>query len=65
MTKTIECGACGGTGIVSVMESVYPGEPHQAPTGTQECIECNGTGEIEEEIDEDDLILLDDEENDD
>ena len=32
------CPLCGGTGEVTVMEQVYPGEPHVAPIGTQKCI---------------------------
>lgn len=31
------CAECGGTGEVSVMEAVYPGEPHMADIGTQKC----------------------------
>lgn len=32
------CEYCGGTGEITTMESVYAGEPHQAPIGTQTCI---------------------------
>jgi len=36
------CETCGGTGEVSCMEAVYPGEPHMAPIGTQPCPDCCG-----------------------
>lgn len=43
------CEFCGGTGEVTTMEQVYPGEPHYAPIGTQRCIcqieEHDGDGE--------------------
>ena len=32
------CAECLGTGEVTTMEYVYPGEPHQAPIGTRTCI---------------------------
>jgi hypothetical protein len=32
---------CGGTGEVTTMETVYPGEPHQAPIGTAPCPDCS------------------------
>lgn len=32
------CEYCGGTGEVSTMEQVYPGEPHMADVGTEKCI---------------------------
>jgi len=32
------CEYCAGTGEITAMETVYAGEPHQAPTGTQKCI---------------------------
>lgn len=32
------CDICEDTGETTVMETVYAGEPHQAPTGTQTCI---------------------------
>jgi hypothetical protein len=32
------CELCDGTGETDAMESVYPGEAHQALTGTQKCI---------------------------
>lgn len=31
------CLDCEGTGEVSRMEAVYPGEPHMADIGTQKC----------------------------
>lgn len=31
------CEDCNGTGEVSVMEAVYPGEPHMADVGTRKC----------------------------
>ena len=34
------CPTCGGTGEVSAMEQVYPGEPHMADIGTQPCPDC-------------------------
>jgi tartrate dehydratase alpha subunit/fumarate hydratase class I-like protein len=33
-----ECDICEDTGETTVMERVYPNEPHEAPTGTQTCI---------------------------
>lgn len=36
--ETVVCEYCVGTGEITVMETVYAGEPHQAPTGTQKCI---------------------------
>lgn len=36
--KTFDCEFCEDTGETDVMESVYPGEAHQAATGTQKCI---------------------------
>lgn len=38
------CQRCGGTGEVSKMEQVYPGEPHMADIGTETCPDCNGKG---------------------
>lgn len=32
------CEVCLGTGEVSTMEAVYPGEPHMADIGTRACI---------------------------
>lgn len=32
------CEMCGGTGEITTMEYVYPGEPHMAPIGTQTCL---------------------------
>lgn len=32
------CVHCLGTGEVTTMERVYPGEPHMAPIGTEPCI---------------------------
>ena len=34
------CGMCGGSGEVSTMEAVYPGEAHMADVGTAPCPEC-------------------------
>ena len=31
------CADCLGTGEVTTMETVYAGEPHQAPIGTRRC----------------------------
>jgi hypothetical protein len=36
--KDDACPECNGTGEVSQMEYVYPGEPHMADTGTRPCI---------------------------
>lgn len=33
-----DCEFCEDTGENTIMETVYAGEPHQAPTGTQKCI---------------------------
>ena len=32
------CALCLGTGEVTTMETVYQGEPHVAPTGTEKCL---------------------------
>lgn len=32
------CAECLGTGEVTTMEYVYPGEPHMAPIGTKPCL---------------------------
>jgi len=32
------CEFCLGEGETTTMETVYAGEPHQAPIGTQKCI---------------------------
>lgn len=32
------CEYCHGTGEVSTMEAVYPGEPHMANIGIRKCI---------------------------
>lgn len=32
------CALCLGTGEVSTMEPVYPGEPHMADIGTRTCL---------------------------
>ena len=45
------CEFCEGTGEVSQMESVYPGEPHMADIGTRKCI-CK-IEEDDEDYDED------------
>lgn len=39
--KEEKCEECGGYGYVSVMERVYPNEPHMAPTGEERCPKCN------------------------
>lgn len=38
-----ECETCGGTGEVGTMEQVYPGEPHMANVGTENCPDCNSS----------------------
>lgn len=45
------CSFCMGTGEVGRMEQVYPGEPHQALTGTQACT-CRLSSEEEENDDQ-------------
>lgn len=35
------CETCDGTGEVTTMEYVYPGEPHMAPIGTAPCPDCS------------------------
>jgi len=47
------CETCGGTGEVSAMEAVYPGEPHMADVGTQPCPDCCG-GDTEDDYNPDD-----------
>lgn len=50
LQKAIEeekCEECGGTGEVSVMERVYPNEPHMAPIGSEVCEVCGGTGYVD------------------
>jgi len=42
------CEHCDGTGEVTVMETVWAGEPHQAPTGTRKCICVLGDGDYED-----------------
>lgn len=32
------CEHCGGTGVVTVHETVWAGEPHTAPVGEKRCI---------------------------
>lgn len=34
------CDECGGDGTISVMEQVYPGEPHMADVGSRPCPSC-------------------------
>lgn len=46
-TKEVECEECGGTGEVTVMEIVYPNEPHMAPIGSEVCEVCGGTGYVD------------------
>lgn len=35
------CETCGGLGVISCMEQVYPGEPHYAPIGESACPDCS------------------------
>lgn len=44
IVKYKRCEECGGVGEVNIMESVYPGEPHMAPIGSEKCFNCNGSG---------------------
>lgn len=39
-----ECETCGGTGVVTTMERVYPNEPHMAPIGEEPCPDCSDKG---------------------
>lgn len=45
---TCPLGICDGSGEVSCMDTVWPGEPHMADVGTRKC-ECR----LEEEEDDD------------
>lgn len=47
------CGSCGGSGEVTTMEYVYPGEPHMAPVGIAPC-RCRWDDDDEPEDDWDD-----------
>ncbi len=46
------CSDCGGTGEVSVMEPVYPGEPHMADIGRAPCPTCKPPRDDEPEPEE-------------
>lgn len=46
------CSTCGGSGEVSTMEAVYPGEPHMAPVGTSPCPDCRPGPDNDENQDE-------------
>jgi DnaJ-class molecular chaperone len=46
------CETCGGEGVISKMEAVYPGEPHMADIGEQPCPDCSG-GDTEDDYDPD------------
>lgn len=46
------CATCGGTGEVSRMEAVYPGEPHMADVGIGPCPDCRPGREEEYNGDE-------------
>jgi len=51
LKKAKLCEECNGVGEVSVMETVWAGEPHMAPVGSEKCANCLGSGEeIDEEI---------------
>ena len=39
-----ECETCGGTGVITTMERVYPNEPHMAPIGEEPCPDCSDKG---------------------
>ena len=41
------CATCGGTGEVSAMERVYPGEPHMADVGSRPCPDCRSARDDE------------------
>lgn len=43
-----DCELCEDTGEVDVLETVWQGEPHQAPTGTRKCICVLGDGDYED-----------------
>lgn len=42
------CETCGGSGVVTTMEAVYPNEPHMAPIGEENCPDCNSRGDIDD-----------------
>ena len=51
LKKAKLCEECNGVGEVNTMESVYPGEPHMAPIGSEKCANCIGSGyEPDEEV---------------
>lgn len=52
--KLQKCEDCKGFGEVSVMEKVYPGEPHEALIGSAKCENCSGTGEEQD----DDIVKI-------
>jgi len=56
MEEEYDCFICKDTGEITIMESVYPGEPHMAPIGTQPCI-CQI--DDDDSIDDDDMMLVD------
>jgi phosphatidylethanolamine-binding protein (PEBP) family uncharacterized protein len=37
LKEEMRCTECNGTGEITTMERVYPGEPHTAPVGTAAC----------------------------
>lgn len=39
-TPEYDCEYCEDTGEVDVMEYVWKGDPHMAPTGTRRCPHC-------------------------
>lgn len=49
LKKAKLCEECNGFGEVNTMESVYPGEPHMAPIGSEVCDNCLGSGEEQDE----------------
>lgn len=46
------CATCGGTGKVSAMGRVYPGEPHMADIDEEPCPDCSLSDE-EDDYDQD------------
>lgn len=59
------CETCGGTGEVSVMGYVYPGEPHMADIDTKPCPDCRASADDDDDYDPDDDDLPLPEEEDD
>jgi len=48
------CQTCGGTGEVSAMGYVYPGEPHMADIDTAPCPDCQHHDPLDDDYNPDD-----------